>query len=101
MNFLDFLDFRVTDLIDILLVAVLLFYFYRLVRGTGVQTDRGLVAPVLRQVGRMDLRSINVGIAELVARADLFVAEAEAAVAPPVACAVRPRRRRCGGVDLP
>jgi len=34
LNFLDFLDFRVTDLIDILLVAVLLFYFYRLVRGT-------------------------------------------------------------------
>ncbi len=34
MNFLDFLDFRVTDLIDIVLVAVLLFYFYRLVRGT-------------------------------------------------------------------
>lgn len=34
MDFLNFLDFRVTDLIDILLVAVLLFYFYRLVRGT-------------------------------------------------------------------
>lgn len=34
MNFLDFLDFGVTDLIDIVLVAVLLFYFYRLVRGT-------------------------------------------------------------------
>lgn len=34
MNFLDFLDFRITDLIDIVLVAVLLFYFYRLVRGT-------------------------------------------------------------------
>ncbi|WP_445381563.1 diadenylate cyclase [Robiginitalea sp. IMCC43444] len=34
MDFLNFLDFRVTDFIDILLVAVLLFYFYRLVRGT-------------------------------------------------------------------
>jgi uncharacterized protein (TIGR00159 family) len=31
---LDFLDFGVTDIIDIVLVAILLFYFYRLVRGT-------------------------------------------------------------------
>lgn len=34
MNLLDFLEFGITDLIDIVLVAVLLFYFYRLVRGT-------------------------------------------------------------------
>ncbi|SFR52672.1 TIGR00159 family protein [Robiginitalea myxolifaciens] len=34
MEFLNFLDFGVTDLIDILLVAILLYYFYRLVRGT-------------------------------------------------------------------
>lgn len=34
MDFLNFLDFGITDLIDILLVAVLLFYLYRLVRGT-------------------------------------------------------------------
>lgn len=34
MDFLNFLDFGITDLIDILLVAVLLYYFYRLVRGT-------------------------------------------------------------------
>ena len=34
MDFLNFLDFGVTDLIDILLVAILLFYLYRLVRGT-------------------------------------------------------------------
>lgn len=34
MDFLNFLDFRITDLIDILLVAILLFYLYRLVRGT-------------------------------------------------------------------
>ncbi|WP_088341669.1 diadenylate cyclase [Robiginitalea sediminis] len=34
MDFLNFLDFGVTDLIDILLVAILLYYFYRLVRGT-------------------------------------------------------------------
>ena len=31
---MNFLDFGVTDLIDILLVAILLYYFYRLVRGT-------------------------------------------------------------------
>ena len=34
MDFLNFLDFRITDLIDILLVAILLYYLYRLVRGT-------------------------------------------------------------------
>ncbi|MFM1878276.1 MAG: hypothetical protein RLZZ241_1142 [Bacteroidota bacterium] len=34
MNALNFLEFGVTDLIDIVLVALLLFYFYRLVRGT-------------------------------------------------------------------
>ena len=34
MDFLNFLDFGITDLIDILLVAILLYYFYRLVRGT-------------------------------------------------------------------
>ena len=31
---LDFLDFRILDLIDILLVATLLFYVYKLIRGT-------------------------------------------------------------------
>ncbi|MBC2839795.1 diadenylate cyclase [Robiginitalea sp. SC105] len=34
MDFLNFLDFGITDLIDILLVAIILYYFYRLVRGT-------------------------------------------------------------------
>jgi len=34
LDFLNFLDFGITDLIDILLVAILLYYFYRLVRGT-------------------------------------------------------------------
>ena len=34
MDFLNFLDFGITDLIDILLVAILLYYLYRLVRGT-------------------------------------------------------------------
>ena len=34
MDFLNFLDIGVADLIDILLVAVLLYYLYRLVRGT-------------------------------------------------------------------
>ena len=34
MDFLNFLDIGVTDLIDILLVAILLYYLYRLVRGT-------------------------------------------------------------------
>lgn len=34
MNLLEFLDFGITDLIDIVLVALLMFYFYRLVRGT-------------------------------------------------------------------
>ncbi len=34
MDFLNFLDFGTTDLIDILLVAILLYYLYRLVRGT-------------------------------------------------------------------
>jgi diadenylate cyclase len=34
LDFLNFLDFGITDLIDILLVAILLYYLYRLVRGT-------------------------------------------------------------------
>lgn len=34
MDFLNFLDFKITDLIDILLVAILLYYIYKLVRGT-------------------------------------------------------------------
>jgi uncharacterized protein (TIGR00159 family) len=34
LDFLNFLDFRITDLIDIILVAVLLYYIYKLVRGT-------------------------------------------------------------------
>lgn len=34
MNFLNFLDFKITDLIDIILVAILLYYIYKLVRGT-------------------------------------------------------------------
>ncbi|GLU44013.1 diadenylate cyclase CdaA [Allomuricauda sp. NBRC 101325] len=34
MDFLNFLDFQVTDIIDILLVAALLYYVYKLVRGT-------------------------------------------------------------------
>ncbi len=35
MDYIDFLDFKITDLIDITLVAVLLYYIYKLVRGTG------------------------------------------------------------------
>ncbi|MBC8770189.1 diadenylate cyclase [Arenibacter sp. BSSL-BM3] len=34
MDFLNFLDFSVTDIIDIFLVAVLMYYVYQLVRGT-------------------------------------------------------------------
>ncbi|WP_373071752.1 diadenylate cyclase CdaA [Zeaxanthinibacter enoshimensis] len=34
MDFLNFLDFKITDLIDIVLVAILLYYVYKLVRGT-------------------------------------------------------------------
>ncbi|MEL6917742.1 MAG: diadenylate cyclase CdaA [Bacteroidota bacterium] len=34
MDFLNFLDFRITDIIDIIMVAVLLYYIYKLVRGT-------------------------------------------------------------------
>ncbi|SDE59676.1 TIGR00159 family protein [Cellulophaga baltica] len=34
LDFLSFLDFKITDLIDILLVATLLYYIYKLVRGT-------------------------------------------------------------------
>jgi len=34
LDFLNFLDFKITDLIDILLVATLLYYIYKLVRGT-------------------------------------------------------------------
>jgi len=34
LNFLNFLDFKVTDFLDIILVAVLLYYVYKLVRGT-------------------------------------------------------------------
>ena len=34
MDFLNFLEFKVTDLLDIILVAVLLYYIYKLVRGS-------------------------------------------------------------------
>lgn len=34
MDFFNFLDFKITDIIDILLVAILLYYIYKLVRGT-------------------------------------------------------------------
>ena len=34
LDFLNFLDFKITDLIDIILVAILLYYVYKLVRGT-------------------------------------------------------------------
>ncbi|WP_019668386.1 diadenylate cyclase CdaA [Eudoraea adriatica] len=34
MEFFNFLDFKITDIIDILLVAILLYYVYKLVRGT-------------------------------------------------------------------
>ena len=34
MEFLNFLDFKITDFIDILLVAILLYYVYKLVKGT-------------------------------------------------------------------
>ncbi len=34
MDFLNFLDFKITDFLDIILVAILLFYIYKLVRGT-------------------------------------------------------------------
>jgi len=34
LDFFNFLDFKITDIIDILLVAILLYYIYKLVRGT-------------------------------------------------------------------
>ena len=34
MEFIDFLEFKITDFIDILLVAILLYYVYKLVKGT-------------------------------------------------------------------
>ena len=34
MEFLNFLDFKITDVIDIVLVAILLYYIYKLVKGT-------------------------------------------------------------------
>ena len=34
MDFISFLNFKITDIIDILLVAILLYYVYKLVRGT-------------------------------------------------------------------
>ncbi len=34
MDFLNFIDFKITDIIDIILVAVLLYYIYKLVRGS-------------------------------------------------------------------
>lgn len=34
MDFLNFIDFKVTDILDIVLVAVLLYYVYKLVRGS-------------------------------------------------------------------
>ena len=34
MDFLNFIDFKITDIIDIILVAILLYYIYKLVRGS-------------------------------------------------------------------
>ncbi|MRI02136.1 TIGR00159 family protein [Kriegella sp. EG-1] len=34
MDFLNFIDFKITDFIDIILVAILLYYIYKLVRGS-------------------------------------------------------------------
>ncbi|KAA2218309.1 MULTISPECIES: diadenylate cyclase CdaA [Maribacter] len=34
MDFLNFIDFKITDILDIVLVAVLLYYVYKLVRGS-------------------------------------------------------------------
>lgn len=34
MDFLNFLEFKITDVIDIVLVAILLYYVYKLVKGT-------------------------------------------------------------------
>ncbi|WP_298472897.1 diadenylate cyclase [uncultured Maribacter sp.] len=34
MDFLNFIDLRITDIIDIILVAVLLYYIYKLIRGS-------------------------------------------------------------------
>ncbi|MBM1106280.1 diadenylate cyclase [Aurantibacter crassamenti] len=34
MDFLNFIDFKITDFIDIILVAILLYYVYKLVRGS-------------------------------------------------------------------
>lgn len=34
MDFLNFLEFKITDILDIILVAVLLYYIYKLVRGS-------------------------------------------------------------------
>ncbi|HAF78303.1 MAG TPA: TIGR00159 family protein, partial [Maribacter sp.] len=32
--FLNFIDFKITDVLDIIFVAVLLYYIYKLVRGS-------------------------------------------------------------------
>ncbi len=34
LDFLNFIDFKITDILDIVLVAVLLYYIYKLVRGS-------------------------------------------------------------------
>lgn len=34
MEFFNFLEFKITDILDIILVAVLLYYIYKLVRGS-------------------------------------------------------------------
>ncbi|NHF57953.1 diadenylate cyclase [Flavobacteriaceae bacterium TP-CH-4] len=34
MDFLNFIDFKITDVLDIILVAILLYYIYKLVRGS-------------------------------------------------------------------
>ena len=34
MDFLNFIEFKITDIIDIVLVAALLYYIYKLVKGT-------------------------------------------------------------------
>lgn len=34
MDFLNFIDFKITDVLDIIFVAVLLYYIYKLVRGS-------------------------------------------------------------------
>ena len=56
MNQFDFIDISLTDILDILLVALLLFYLYKLVKGT--VDIAGAIIPRDRNVAVIDIDTV-------------------------------------------